>query len=257
MVLSVFISNAQSPVITFSNTLESTFYIGTVPIANLHTYDFKGEVIETTPAGGPEMVNELFIENQTGDSLFLIVSRRRIGVDTSWVDFLCWGHETAQFGGQCIDAVTMDSVLYTGACNNSYIVGLADGEHGEVSSHIFPNLSQSGCGTYRYYVGDCNNPYADSVDISVCYTLGINELDDSELTVTVSPNPANDVFQFSTESSEIMNYSVVNAIGQKVNSGVFTKSHIVEASQLEGGLYFVTVTDQMGRTKTNRIVVNH
>jgi hypothetical protein len=257
IVLSAFISNAQSPVILFGDTLVSTIYIGTVPTANLHTYDFRGEIIQTTPAGGTEMVNELFIENQTGDSLFLIVSRRRIGVDTSWVDFLCWGHETAPFGGQCIDAVTMDSALWTGACNSQYIVKLADGEHGEVSSHIFPNLNQSGCGTYRYYVGDCNNPYLDSVDISVCYTLGINELDNSELSISVSPNPANNVFQISTESSEIMNYSVVNAIGQTVNSGVFTKNHTVEASQFEGGLYFVTVTDESGRTKTNRIVVNH
>jgi hypothetical protein len=257
IVLSAFHSNAQSPVITFGDTLESTIYIGTVPTATLHTHDFTGEVIETTPLGGTEMVNELFIENQTGDSLFLIVSRRRIGVDTSWVDFLCWGHETAQFGGQCIDAVTMDSALWTGACNSQYIVKLADGEHGEVSSHIFPNLNQSGCGTYRYYVGDCNNPYLDSVDISVCYTLGTNELDDSELSVSVSPNPANDHFKITSESPLELNYSIANSLGQVIDSGVFINDTIIEISSFENGIYFVKITNGTVGLKTERIIINH
>jgi hypothetical protein len=257
IVLSAFISNAQDPTITLDNSMIGTLYIGTVPLPDLFTHNFSNEVIETTPTGEAEMINELHFTNETSDSVFWIVSRRRISVDTSWNDFLCWGHESDPFGGQCIDGEDMDSSIWEGPCLESYIVGLAAGEYGKVSSHIFPNLNQSGCGTYRYYVGDCNDPFSDSVDVSVCFSVGIDELDGSELSVKIAPNPANGIFQISTESSEIMNYRVVNAIGQTVNSGVFTKIHTVEASQFEGGLYFVTVTDESGRTKTNRIVVNH
>jgi hypothetical protein len=151
----------------------------------------------------------------------------------------------------------MDSALWTGACNSQYIVKLADGEHGEVSSHIFPNLNQSGCGTYRYYVGDCNNPYLDSVDISVCYTLGTNELDDSELSVSVSPNPASDHFKISSKSNQELNYSIANSLDQVINSGAFINDTIIETSSFENGIYFVKITNGTVGLKTERIIINH
>ncbi|MFT6500744.1 MAG: hypothetical protein ACJASQ_000853 [Crocinitomicaceae bacterium] len=257
IVLSAFLSNAQAPTITIDNSMVGTQYIGTVPFPDLFTHNFASEVIETTPTGVPEMINELHFTNETTDSAYWIVSRRRISVDTSWNDFLCWGHESDPFGGQCIDGEDMDSSIWEGPCLQTYIVGLAAGEYGKVSSHIFPNLNQSGCGTYRYYVGDCNDPFADSVDISICFSVGIDALNKPELLVKIAPNPANDHFKITSESPLELNYSIANSLGQVIDSGAFINNHSVATSRFENGIYFVKITNGTVGLKTERIIINH
>jgi hypothetical protein len=254
LLLSAGISFSQSAEI-YVDQLSNCVYTGQVNSIDFPTHDFSGEVIEVSYTGPSNANLELTFTNISNSTINWLVSRRRISVDPTWTDFIIWAHEDNQFGGLGVDVAFMDTNIWTAPDIISFTVTAEPGESALAVPHIIPDLTATGCGTYRYYVGTALDPFQDSVDVQVCHSLGLEEGTGFEL--SIAPNPTNDHFEISTESGEIMNYSVVNAIGQTVNSGVFTKNHTVEASQFEGGLYFVTVTDESGRTKTNRIVVNH
>jgi len=256
-ILTVLISNAQAPYISVEH-VTATQYIGTVPLVDFYTHNFTNEVIETTPTGGNEMIIDLVVENQSGGPVEWIVSRTRIGVDTAtWEDFVCWGHSTDPFGGQCIDAVTMDTNFWTGPCVPSYTIDIAAGDSGRISAHIFPNLNESGCGVYRYYVGTCADPFLDSVDISVCYSLGLDEINNQEFSLIVAPNPANNIILLTANLDESMQFELYNSLGQIVESGSFKNTEFIDASTLDDGIYFVTVYGEGSLRKTEKIIINH
>ena len=99
----------------------------------------------------------MHVYNQTGVADSFVVSRRRIGVDPSWSDFLCWGLPTDAFGGTCIAAGQMDTNIYLG--QEPLQTVLADGEYGTLYIHIMPDPAIAGCGTYRYYLGTMSDPF--------------------------------------------------------------------------------------------------
>lgn len=250
--LTTVLSHAQADYYFYS--LYDGYYTGQVSQANLYTTDFSSDTIDLSPMNSNEIVLDLHVENQSGTTQDWIVSRRRIGVDTSWTDFLCWGHQDDPFG-TCIGAFQMDTNIYIGSV--SIEANLLDGEYGKLSIHIKPNESAPGCGTYRYYVGTLASPFMDSSDVIVCFSLGIDEMDNSETNVSISPNPANDFVIVSSEIDQLMRFELYNSLGQKVNSGSFTKSNKLDVSKLECGIYFITVYDEGNLSKTEKIIISH
>lgn len=249
------ISSAQTPDIQVHHFIECQ-YIGSVPSVDLYTHDFANAVVEITPTGLPLMKVDLLMINESVDSVHWIVSRTRIAVDTSWNDELCWGPYDAPFGGQCITAESMDTNYWEGPCTGTYIFDGAAGDTATLNVHVWPNLNQSGCGTYRYYVGTCAEPYLDSVDISICFSVGINELSEAGLNVNISPNPAKESFRITTASNEIVHYLIYNAAGQKMSSGSFTNEEVIDAGKLENGMYFVQIQSTNGRETIEKFIIN-
>lgn len=254
IILTALISNAQSPSITIDHKVQ-TWYIGSVPTVDLYTHNFANEVIETTPAG-PQMVIDLFVENMSGNTIEWIASRRRINVDASWNDFLCWGHSTDNFGGQCIGEQQMDTNIWVDDCAGIFAVDVAPGDSAVLSAHIDPNLSQSGCGTYRYYIGTCANPFIDSVDINICYTVGLDE-NEATLNVSIAPNPAKESINIATSNNAPSTYKLHNSVGQEVMSGAFVEATKLDATNLENGVYFIIVEAEGLKAKTEKIIINH
>jgi hypothetical protein len=234
-------------------SIESGVYTGTVNPADFPTHNFSGETIEMNSNGASEVWPQLLFLNLTQTALNWTISRRRIGVDASWNDFMIFGESNNLFGGIAIDALSMDIDLWLGTALTEQPVGISGSLY--LVPHIFPNSSTGGCGRYRYYLGTAADPFQDSVDIQVCYNVGIDDLNQSE--VTISPNPASDHFKISSESALELNYSFSNSLGQVIDSGVFINNHLVETSEFDNGIYFVKVTNGTVGLKTERIIINH
>ncbi len=154
--------------------------------------DLSGGLYQTGPVPGGEAVADIHVENHTGVSKDWVVTRLRINEQATWTDYLCWGHETDQFGGTCYSAGLMPTNPWT----TPAAVTVGDGEAGIIAAHITPDAGAPAVVTYRYYVSTDGQSYEDSVDIEVSVAASIEEIA-PELTVNVAPNPASDVVSIS------------------------------------------------------------
>ena len=229
-------------------------YTGAVTQANFPTHDFSGETAEFTPISQNEIVVDLHIENHTGSSADWIASRRRINEIATWEDYLCWGHETDQTGGLCIDGGSMDMPLYSMPGQTAVTIG--DGEAGVLAAHIDPDHNAPGCVTYRYYVGTGFSPFLDSVDIEVCFSLGVD--DQPLVEVNVAPNPANDFVKINASGAEGSTITVVDVLGNSVRTETMDAStKVINTSDLTNGVYFIRIVGEGIETTSQKIVVRH
>ncbi|GEM_PF-2326661 len=245
------ISNAQDGIeaIIYSHT-HST-YVGPVSQMDFPTYDFSGGIVELTPDNSEELVIDIDWENHTSNSDDWRVSRRRLNEIAGWTDYFCWRHETDPVG-ICIDGATMDMELYT--LHPSQGVTVADGEKAVLAAHIHPDMNASGCATYRYYLGTQFDPFVDSVDIQVCFSLGSDELTSNQ--ITVSPNPANDYFNIHTTGSLSGSVYVLDMTGKVVletaAQGSITS---INTASLNDGVYMLRLE---GEEQSNqKIIIRH
>jgi hypothetical protein len=245
---------SQSASIYVSN-IYGGVYTGQVNSVDFATHDFASETVEIGATGSSEVAVTLNFDNITNTTIDWIISRRRIGVDPSWNDFLTFGHSTDPFGGICIDGSFMDTNVWVSPDSPFFIVSVAEDEGADAGAHIQPDLTASGCGTYRYYIGTVLDPFQDSVDIEVCHYLDLEEQLGIEL--NFEPNPASENLEITSGSNQELSFSIVNSLGQIVDSGSFTDSHQVAVSQFENGVYFVTVMNDAVTLKTERIIVTH
>ncbi|MEN9639741.1 MAG: hypothetical protein RLZZ262_1610 [Bacteroidota bacterium] len=79
----------------------------------------------------------------------------------------------------------------------------------------------------------------------------------------ISPNPANDVatvgYEFSTRPTNAV-LSIYNMVGELVDSYAVTQrvgQMRINTRQLQGGIYFVTLTEEGKKFETKRLVVTH
>jgi len=213
-----------------------------------------GGVYSYYATGDTDQAHELHIENHTGSTLDWIVSRRKITTVPSWVDYLCWGHESDNFGGTCIDAGTMDTDLYL--MPGSAAVSVADGEYGFISSHIKPSFNDVGTYVYRYYVGTEANPFMDSADVSVTLTpLSVPELKPT-LTVNVHPNPATEYVVVALEGAESATVRVIDVLGNEILKSSINTTKTIDVSEYRNGIYFVIV-ESKGATINRKVIVRH
>lgn len=202
-----------------------------------------------------EQLHEIHIENHTGSSQDWIVSRRRVGVHpASWTDYLCWGHQTDQFGGLCIDGASMDMDLYTMPASGE--VTLADGEYGFISSHITPSFNDVGTYTYRYYVGTTQDPFMDSIDVEVIMTPLAIEEKTPELTIGVKPNPATDYMVVTANGAETATVRVIDVLGNVIHKSNISGSKTIDVSEYRNGIYFVMI-ESKGTRVSRKVFVRH
>ena len=214
-----------------------------------------GGVFAYHATGDSDQLHEIHMENHSGSSQDMIVSRRLVGTHpASWTDYLCWGHQTDQFGGLCIDAVSMDMELYT--MPGSGAVTLADGEYGFVSSHITPSFNDPGTYTFRYYVGTDQNPYMDSVDFEVTLTPLTIEEKAPELSIGVKPNPATDYMVVTANGVESANVRVIDVLGNVVHKSTVSGSKNIDVSEYRNGIYFVMI-ESKGTKVSRKVFIRH
>lgn len=91
--------------------------------------------------------------------------------------------------------------------------------------------------------------YLDDITASIDGVLGVQKNIEKKSEISVYPNPARNVLNFTSEVVLIELYSV---IGQKVKQAQNTSS--LDISNLDNGSYVVRITDQDGATKTERVL---
>lgn len=211
-----------------------------------------GGVLTVNAVDGNELIHEIHVENHSGMEKDWFVSRTRINRPVTWTDFLCWGHQSDQFGGICIDGETMDMDPWS--MLPSQAVTVSDGEYGFISSHIFPSMSNPTVVTYRYYIGTVANPYEDSMDIEVSLVLSVPEVD--PLFVNVYPNPTTE--QFTINTSGVYNTSVkmIDVLGNVVMQETITgNSKTMDVKKFKNGIYFLTVSAEGVKPVTRRVLI--
>lgn len=218
------------------------------------TGDYAGSNFSISAPDDSEESNKILVYNNSGAPGDWIVSRRRINVPATWTDFLCWGHETDQLGGVCIDAQSMDMELYT--LPGTSAVTVNDGEHAFISSYITPSFNDPGTATYRYYVGTDQNPFMDSVDFVVTLTpLSIPETKPN-LSVAVQPNPATEYMVVTAQGVESATVRVVDVLGNEIVNTTITGSKSFNVSEYRNGIYFVIV-ESKGVRVNRKVFVRH
>ncbi|MDC3252717.1 T9SS type A sorting domain-containing protein [Crocinitomicaceae bacterium] len=218
--------------------------------------DYSGGGVYSFYATGDfDQVNEIHVENQSGGTLNIVVSRTRINRPASWEDYICWGHQTDPFGGTCFSSAAMDFDPWTATASQS--VELLDQEYGKISSHITPSFADPGVVTYRYYAGTENDPFMDSMDLQVTLTpLNIDKLTPS-LSVTVAPNPANKQVRVTAEGVESATIKMYDVLGNTLLSKSMTGMETIDVSEFRNGIYFISI-EAKGAKKINRkVIVRH
>ena len=233
-------------------SIPSGVYTGTVNPADFPTHNFSGETIEINSNGASEVWIDLLFLNLTQTAQNWAISRRRIGVDASWNDFMIFGATDQPFGGIAIDDLTMDTDLWIATALTEQTVG--DTASLYLDPHIFPNSSTGGCGTYRYYLGTAADPFQDSVDVQVCYSLGIDDL--SEIEANIYPNPSSS--QLKVEADLIdASIAITDLAGRTLFAEQFNNEINLNVAELKDGVYFVIIEKKGISTIKEKIIVQH
>jgi len=210
--------NSRIRKVTVSTGLITTF-------AGNGTYGYTGDgVLATSTSVAPEGI----AFDQSGNLFLADRSYNRVRkVDQSGIIHTVAGNGTAGYNGDF--ALAVQSQL--------------NGPHG---------VSLDSCG--NLYIGDNQNKRVRKVTFNPnCFPLSFNT--PTPLTFTLSPNPATSRLTI-TSNTKLKHITVTNALGQIVlqqNAG-FEKT-VLDVTRLQGGIYFLTVTDVHGGKRTERIVI--
>jgi hypothetical protein len=215
-------------------------------------YSSGNGVFQTGPEVGGEAVADIHIENHTGASVDWVVTRLRINEQATWTDYLCWGHETDPFGGTCYSA----SLMPTNPWCTPAAVTVGDTEGGVIAAHITPDIGAPATVTYRYYVSTDCQTYADSVDIEVSFSLGLEEAT-PELSVSVAPNPASDNITVKANGVESAQVKMVDVLGNVVLREKMVASKTINVAEFRNGIYFIIVEAEGAKPVSRKVIVRH
>lgn len=196
-------------------------------------------------------VNAL-VNNTTSSPINLTVQRVMLNPISSWIDDLCWATSSdGGLSGQCYNSIQTSNPYNT---PNTYTVD--PGDNGIFKAIIKPKDPDYGCGDYRYYIIQNGSVVLDSIDVSVCKTLSVDEL--TPMTISVAPNPANDYFTVKMNDAKEATIKVVDVLGNIVlKETAIEGSKTISTSNLRNGVYFVTVEAEGQRPINRKVIVRH
>ena len=224
----------------------SAFSFGQMTIDGVNV---SGTQVDYTSAGA-EVIVDVHVENNTGGSKDLTILRERINPNATWTDYLCWGHSTDPFGGTCYPASLMNYLEWTTPTD----VTIGNGEAGTLAVHILPE-GDNGCTVYRYKVMDGTN-VIDSVDISVCKSASVEEIE--PFSISVAPNPANSYVKIKTTGVEGASFKVLDVLGNVVvKESIMGTSKTINTESYKNGVYFIIVEAEGQKPINKKIIVRH
>ena len=224
----------------------SAFSFGQMTIDGVNV---SGTQVDYTSAGA-EVIVDVHVENNTGGSKDLTILRERINPNATWTDYLCWGHSTDPFGGTCYPASLMNYLEWTTPTD----VTIGNGEAGTLAVHILPE-GDNGCTVYRYKVMDGTNAI-DSVDISVCKSASVEEIE--PFSISVAPNPANSYVKIKTTGVEGASFKVLDVLGNVVvKESIMGTSKTINTESYKNGVYFIIVEAEGQKPINKKIIVRH
>ncbi len=243
------VCNAQDASV-FVTAETNVNYVGPVAPNDFSTHDFAGEQLDYYPAAQGEITVQFNFLNNSGSTKDWIVSRRRINGQSGWNDFMIVAAQNDPFGN-AVMPYTADSTIW--------IVSLMplstlDTEYLTIRAHITPSFNSSYCSIYRYYVGTELDPFQDSVDFNICQTVGIDELNSTEL--SVYPNPASDIIDI---EADVANGSMqmIDLLGNIVMMAQFDQTLRLSMGEIKSGVYFIILESEGNSPIKKKIIIQH
>ena len=200
------------------------------------------EVLVT--AGSDQHIVDFIVTNNTGSTQSLSITRSHISLAPGWSDYFCWG-AVGQFG-TCYPVYAQS--VWTGGS-----ASIDNGNEGLLQTYI--NAPDAGTTTIRYYVND-GSSYLDSVDLVITSTASIQE--NASLSLSVSPNPANNVVNINMSGVNKASVKIVDVLGNIVfNETVAETTKKVDVSKFRNGIYFITFDAEGVKPTTRKLIIRH
>ncbi len=215
-----------------------------------------GDVAVPGAASDADISENLWVENNTSDTLVVRVTTYEIDVAAGTRNATCWGVcPPADTSGQNPIRTSDPITINPSAIEYSF------------AGHLYPD-GVSGCSHFRYVfegVSPGGTTYIDSVDYYVnhgvaCSTVGVESVENKQNFFKVFPNPAKEYvnIQFSADvqATEIM---ITNVLGQVVKTqfvNAATNTLEIPVNDLSAGIYFVSAILENEQRVTERIQVH-
>ena len=227
----------------------TAFSFGQIEMSIGASGDISGTQIDYSSAGA-EVIVDVHVSNVSGVSRDLTILRERINETAGWTDYLCWGHSTDPFGGTCYPASLMNYTSWTTPTE----VTVGNGEGGTLAIHILPE-GENGCTIYRYYIMD-GTTVLDSLDINVCKTASVEEIE--PFSISVAPNPANAYVKIKTTGVDGASFKIVDVLGNVViKESIMGASKTINTESFKNGVYFIIVESEGQKPINKKIIVRH
>ncbi len=208
--------------------------------------------IYSTTTNGSTIDFDFDVTNTTGADVSWRVTRfNEADVPSDWSSRNC-------FGANCflINSAnpwcSPDNIVTPPKVNR---LEIANGATANMSFHVI--TGSQGSGTYKLYLGNDCNTYADSVEIQVNFSVGIDEINPFSQEIKISPNPVNDVFSFQLPNHLITGFSIMNIVGKTLYTGENEGSADINLSDLPNGIYYLLVKTETGGILSRKFMVNH
>jgi len=211
------------------------------------TVDISGQThtINITSAIDELNIVDFIVNNDTGSDQPWKITRVNVAQPVGWSNFFCWGM-AGQFG-ECYDTYS-DSVWTGGPINI-----MADSA-GRISVYI--TAPTASCATYRYKISTDEVNFIDSVDLTVCYSLGLDE--QMKLDFSISPNPSSEFVTITTPEISEGRLTIINAAGGIMYREDISKEEtIIDLRHFTSGTYFLSIETEGMLPTTQKLVVRH
>ncbi|MCJ8290288.1 MAG: T9SS type A sorting domain-containing protein [Crocinitomicaceae bacterium] len=228
----------------------STFSFGQLSITIEGVPHTSGTVYTYASDTNTITINAL-VNNASGASMALTIKRVITSPVSSWKDDLCWGSSTNSLEGQCYNGIQATNPYTT-----FHTQTVDPGDNGIFLAKIKPKDPDYGCGDYKYYIIQNGSILLDSIEITVCKTVSIEEI--TPLSIIVAPNPANSYVKVKINGVDGATVKVVDVLGNVVlKETVMGTSKIINTESFRNGVYFVRVEAESQRPVTRKIIVRH
>lgn len=184
------------------------------------------------------------VNNLSGSAQNWMITRYIVDQPVGWGNYFCWGVTGGI--GECYDPST--DTYY-----ESNPVSIPAGQSGLLSTYV--TAPEGGCSHLRYYVSTDGINFVDSVDMEVCFNLGINDLTGLEL--TVGPNPAQSVVNIQSSNIGGGTLQVTDAMGRIVRTEEVQLPYALDVNGLDNGTYFLRLALDQTTVVQEKIVVRH
>ncbi|MDX2360262.1 MAG: T9SS type A sorting domain-containing protein [Crocinitomicaceae bacterium] len=213
------------------------------------TTDIQGQVfnVNILPGQGSYLLGQFNFNNESGQEKNWILTREIISQPAEWQAYFVWGESSII--GDAYPSST-DTIF------NTWPITIPVNGSGILMPQFFdPQMTTTGCATWRYHISEDGVNYLAFFDIEVCMTLGTKVLESDAF--TVYPNPAQDHIVIQSESSEITKIIILNEAGKIVQKSAFIPNESIDISELHDGIYFVNIETLEGRNGSHTIIIQH
>lgn len=133
------------------------------------------------------------------------------------------------------------------------VENLAVGDTSKSFSFKYYLNETDGCSSYKFnwYNEDDLNTVLATIDLDIIHsstgdcTVGIEDLEETK--VSFSPNPSNGLIKLKFSNSNAYNVKVVDLLGKTVLSQSRFSNEMIDLSSEKKGIYFIIVSDDLGR----------